>query len=63
VSDVLGGFILGAAWVAAMTALFSAWRVQRGRPAVQPGSGLAPEQSRRLDPTKDEPAGDATAPE
>lgn len=52
VSDVVGGFILGAAWTAAMTAIFSAWRVQRGEPAVQPSQGLAPEQSTRLDPTK-----------
>lgn len=52
VSDVVAGFILGAAWTAAMAALFSAWRLQRGRPAVDPGSGLAPEQAARLDPTR-----------
>ena len=50
VSDVLGGFVLGAAWLAAMTALFSAWRVQRGRPRVSPEEGLAPEDSERLNP-------------
>ena len=52
VSDVVAGVILGAAWTAAMTALFSAWRVQRGQPKVQPTQGLAPEHSARLDPTK-----------
>lgn len=56
VSDVVAGFVLGAAWTAAMTALFSAWRLQRGRPAVRPGSGLAPEQAARLDPTSSGPA-------
>jgi membrane-associated phospholipid phosphatase len=56
VSDVVAGFILGGAWTAAMTALFSAWRLQRGRPEVQPSQGLAPEQSARLDPTR-RPAG------
>jgi undecaprenyl-diphosphatase len=52
VSDVVGGMILGAAWTAAMAALFSAWRVQRGQRAVRPAEGLAPEQSARLDPTE-----------
>jgi undecaprenyl-diphosphatase len=52
VSDVVAGFILGGAWTAAMTALFSAWRIERGRPEVQPSEGLAPEQSARLDPTR-----------
>ena len=61
VSDVLAGFILGAAWLAAMTAMFSAWRVQRGRPAVQPAQGLAPEQAVRLDPTQPDPAAQAPA--
>lgn len=43
VSDVLAGYVLGAAWVAATTAAFSAWRRERGRPAVQPQEGLEPE--------------------
>jgi undecaprenyl-diphosphatase len=55
VSDVVAGLILGAAWTAAMTALFSAWRLQRGRPEVQPTEGLAPEQSARLDPAGQSP--------
>jgi len=48
VSDVLGGFVLGAAWVAAMTAAFNALRVERGRRAVDPKEGLEPEKARRL---------------
>jgi len=51
-SDVVAGFILGGAWTAAMTALFSAWQLQRGRPEVRPTEGLAPEESARLDPTR-----------
>jgi membrane-associated phospholipid phosphatase len=50
VSDVLAGYVLGAAWVAAMTALFSLWRVERGRPPVEPGEGLEPEHAQRLSP-------------
>jgi undecaprenyl-diphosphatase len=51
VSDVVAGVVLGAAWTAAMTALFSAWRLQGGRPAGNVARGLAPEQAQRLDPT------------
>ena len=50
VSDVLAGYVLGASWVAAMTAAFSAWRRERGRPPVDPGRGLAPEEAGRLGP-------------
>jgi undecaprenyl-diphosphatase len=42
VSDVLAGYLLGAAWITAMTALFSIWRIERGRPPVQPTRGLDP---------------------
>ncbi|MDP9239784.1 MAG: phosphatase PAP2 family protein [Actinomycetota bacterium] len=49
-SDVLAGYILGGAWLVAMTALFSAWKVERGRPAVRPSEGLEPEQADRLAP-------------
>lgn len=43
ITDVLGGFLLGAAWLAASTAAFSIWRVERGRPPVEPTEGLAPD--------------------
>jgi undecaprenyl-diphosphatase len=51
VSDVLAGYILGAAWVAAMTAAFNAWRVERGQRKTDPlDEGLEPEAGPRLDP-------------
>ncbi len=43
ISDVLGGFVLGLAWLAASAAAFSTWRVERGRPAVDISEGLEPE--------------------
>ena len=48
VSDVVGGYVLGAAWVAAMTAAFNAMRVERGRRPVDAREGLEPEHSPRL---------------
>ncbi len=43
ITDVLGGYVLGLAWLAASTAAFSIWRVERGRPAVDVSEGLEPE--------------------
>jgi undecaprenyl-diphosphatase len=43
ISDVLGGFALGLAWLTASTAAFSIWRVERGKNKVEPAEGLAPE--------------------
>ena len=48
VSDVLAGYVLGAAWVAAMVAVFNAWRRERGRPSADPAQGLEPRHARRL---------------
>jgi membrane-associated phospholipid phosphatase len=48
ISDVLGGFVLGLAWLAASTAAFSTWRVERGRPPVDPMEGLEPEAAADL---------------
>lgn len=42
-SDVVGGFVLGAAWVAAMAAAFNAMRVDRGRQAANVRQGLEDE--------------------
>jgi hypothetical protein len=42
VSDVLAGYALGAAWVAAMVAAFNVWREERGRPPADPAEGLEP---------------------
>lgn len=50
VSDVLAGYVLGAAWVASMVALFNLWRRESGRPAVDPVEGLEAESAERLDP-------------
>ena len=47
VSDVLAGFVLGAAWVALMTAAFGAWRRETGRPPAD-ARGLEPEAAPRL---------------
>jgi undecaprenyl-diphosphatase len=50
ISDVLGGYVLGLAWLAASTAAFSIWRVERGRQPVQPIEGLEPEAADDLQP-------------
>jgi hypothetical protein len=44
------GYVLGAAWVASMVALFNLWRRESGQPAVDPVRGLEPEKAGRLDP-------------
>lgn len=43
ISDVVGGHLLGAAWLAASVAAFSIWREERGRPPVAPFQGMEPE--------------------
>jgi membrane-associated phospholipid phosphatase len=48
ISDVLGGYVLGAAWLTASTAAFSIWRVERGRKPVEPLRGVEPEAKRDL---------------
>jgi membrane-associated phospholipid phosphatase len=50
VSDVLAGYVLGAAWVASMVAVFNIWRRESGQPAVDPVGGLEPDNADRLDP-------------
>jgi len=42
-TDVVAGFVLGAAWLSACVASFSVWRVERGRAPVAPLTGLEPE--------------------
>lgn len=56
VSDVLAGFVLGAAWLAAMIALFSAWKVLSGAAPVRPREGLAPEQADQIAPSSTTPS-------
>jgi membrane-associated phospholipid phosphatase len=50
VSDVLAGYALGAAWVAAMIAAFNAWRQERGHPRADPAQGLEPGLTSRASP-------------
>jgi membrane-associated phospholipid phosphatase len=49
-SDVIGAYLIGLAWLLAMTAAFSAWRREERKPPVQAGHGLEPEQGDRLAP-------------
>lgn len=44
ITDVLGGFVLGLAWLFASTAAFSIWKVERGKRPVEVSDGLAPEE-------------------
>ena len=48
VSDVLGGFVLGLAWLAAGTAAFSIWRTEEGRRSVEVLEGADPELKRAI---------------
>ncbi len=43
VSDVVGGFVLGVAWLSVGTAAFSIWRTEQGRPSVHVTEGVQPE--------------------
>ena len=46
VSDVLGGYVLGAAWLTGSVAMFEVWRAERGRRPTQPlEEGLDPEEA------------------
>jgi undecaprenyl-diphosphatase len=47
-SDVLGGYVLGLAWLAASAAAFRIWRVERGRPPAKVSEGLEPEAAAEL---------------
>jgi undecaprenyl-diphosphatase len=49
VSDVLGGFVLGAAWLATSVAAFEIWREDRGRRPTHPlQEGVEPEEATEL---------------
>ncbi len=49
VSDVLGGYVLGAAWLAGSVAAFEIWREERGRRPTHPlAEGVEPEESKEL---------------
>jgi undecaprenyl-diphosphatase len=49
VSDVLGGYALGAAWLIASVAAFEIWREERGlRPTHPLEEGVEPEEAEEL---------------
>jgi len=50
VSDVLAGYVLGAAWLAAMIASFNTWRHERERAPADPAHGSEPENGPPVDP-------------
>lgn len=47
-TDVVAGFVLGLAWLAACVALFSIWREERGRPPAHGLEGVEPEAGASL---------------
>ena len=49
ISDVLGGYVLGAAWLLASVAAFEIWREERGRRPTKPlEEGMEPEEAEDL---------------
>ena len=50
VTDVVGGYVLGLAWLVAAVAAFEIWRTEEGRRRTQPlAEGVEPEAARALD--------------
>jgi undecaprenyl-diphosphatase len=48
-SDVVGGWVLGAAWLLASVAAFEIWREERGRRRTEPAAeGVEPEEGPKL---------------
>jgi undecaprenyl-diphosphatase len=54
VSDVLAGWLLGAAWLGVTAYAFRLWRRERGRPVPPISAGLEPEAGRDIAPAPDE---------
>ena len=55
VSDVVGGHVLGVAWLFAATAVFETWRVERGRRPSHPlDEGVEPEEADALRTDEDD---------
>lgn len=50
ISDVVGGYVLGLAWLIGSTAAFSIWRTEEGKAPVHPSEGLEPEAGDDLRP-------------
>lgn len=53
-SDVLGGWLLGAAWLGVTAYAFRVWRREVGRPVGAPLQGLEPEAGHDVAPAPDE---------
>lgn len=53
-SDVIGAWLLGAAWLGVTAYAFRLWRVERGRPATPLAEGLEPEAAHEVAPAPDE---------
>jgi membrane-associated phospholipid phosphatase len=56
VSDVLAGWLLGAAWICVTAYAFRVWRREAGRPTPSPVEGLEPEAAADLAPAPAEGA-------
>ena len=54
VSDVIAGWLLGAAWLGVTAYAFRVWRREVGRPERPLGDGLEPEAARDITPAPDE---------
>jgi undecaprenyl-diphosphatase len=54
VSDVIAGWLLGAAWLGVTAYAFRVWRREVGRPERPLGDGLEPEAARDIAPAPDE---------
>ena len=52
ISDVVGGYVLGLAWLIGSTAAFSIWRKEEGKEPVHPTEGLEPEAAADLAPSQ-----------
>jgi|tagenome__1003787_1003787.scaffolds.fasta_scaffold20988226_4 undecaprenyl-diphosphatase len=51
-SDVVGGWLLGIAWLGITTHAFGHWRTDTGQPTRRLSEGLAPEAAPQLGPTR-----------
>ena len=51
-SDVIGGWLLGVAWLAITAHAFGHWRTEAGQPPRHLSEGLAPEAAAQLGPTR-----------
>lgn len=54
VSDVLGAWLLGLAWLGVTGYAFQLWRLERGRPVPPVTEGLEPEAAQEVAPAPDE---------